>query len=39
MQNIQNVTPEEVITAASKISLDTVYFLNGNGEEGENAND
>lgn len=39
MQNIQSVTMKDVIAAASRISLDTVYFLNGNGEEGENAND
>ncbi len=39
MQNIRAVKMEDVIAAAAKISLDTVYFLNGNGEEGENAND
>ena len=39
MQNIEAVKMEDVIAAAAKISLDTVYFLNGNGEEGENAND
>ena len=39
MKNIQSVSMGDVVAAASKLSLDTVYFLNGNGEEGENAND
>ena len=32
MEKIQQVTPEQVVEAASKIQLDTVYFLRG--EEG-----
>jgi predicted Zn-dependent peptidase len=32
---IMNVTAEDVVRVADKVVLDTVYFLNGNGEEEE----
>ncbi len=32
---VMNVTAEDVIRAANKVVLDTVYFLDGNGEEEE----
>ena len=35
MDNIREVKLSDVIRVASSVCLDTVYFLNGNGEEGE----
>lgn len=36
-EKMNQVTKEEIVSAAKKISLDTVYFLTGNGEGGEPA--
>ena len=36
MEKIQAVKPADVVRAATGVSLDTVYFLSGNGAEDEN---
>ncbi len=33
MEKMQNVSREEIIGAANKVELDTIYFLSGKGEE------
>ena len=35
IEKIQSITKEEIIEAAQKVRIDTVYFLGGNGEEDE----
>ncbi len=37
MENIRRVKLSDVIRVAADVTLDTVYFLNGNGEENEDA--
>ncbi len=37
MESIQHVELADVIRVAAKVTLDTVYFLNGNGEENEDG--
>ncbi len=39
MEKIQGVTLDDVIRVAAGVTLDTVYFLNGNGEENEDGID
>lgn len=39
MENIRNVSREDVIRVAGLVLLDTVYFLNGSGEENDDATD
>ena len=33
IEKLEQVTPEEVVAAARKVKLDTVYFLHGEGRE------
>ena len=35
IEEISTVEKDAIITAAQKVRIDTVYFLNGNGEEEE----
>ena len=37
MERIQHVSLDEIIRVAKEVTLDTVYFLNGNGEENEDG--
>ena len=32
LNSIMSITPDDVIRAAAKVELDTVYFLDGDGE-------
>ena len=36
IENIQRVSLKDVIGVAAEVKPDTVYFLDGNGEDGEN---